>query len=140
MSAKKGRRKIETRTLLYISLVIIIIGAAYIFISSQESTPTYYDPEYVLANSAYFIESGETIIVRGYYDADVVEGGGIVSDYQAVGSELPATGLRLNATAVENVTTKLKEGVLLYFTGHLEYIDPDNVYSDVVFIATEITN
>ena len=140
MSAKKGRRKIETRTLLYILLVIIIICGAYIFISSQEPTPTYYNPEYVKANSASFIESGETIIIEGYYDSNV-EGGGIVkTSYQDPGSGTPATGLKLDASNVANFSEKLIENTKLHFTGHLEYITPDNMYSGVVFIASEITD
>jgi len=140
MSAKKGRRKIETRTLLYISLVIIIIGGVYIFISNQPPEIKKYSPSSVKANSAYFIEKGETIIVRGYYYD--VEGGVIVDDFRDIGSELPPSGLKLDATGVDNVTTKLSEGILLYFTGHLEYIDldPEVEFRDVIFIATEITN
>ena len=141
MSAKKGRKMIETRTLLYILLVIIIIGAAYIFITSQEPAEPWYDPDYVLSNKESFVKSGETIIIEGYYDADVVDGGGIVkSSYQDPGSGEPTNGLRLNTDNVKNASDKKVENVKLHFTGHLEYIDSDNPFSGVVFIASEISD
>ena len=138
MSATKGRRKIETRTLLYILLVVVIIGGVYIFITNQPPEIEKYSPSDVIDDKIDLIESGETIIVRGYYYADVKDGG-LVDVFRDIGSEVPASGLKLDATGVDNVTIKLSEGVRLDFTGHLEYIDPDKPFSDVIFIATEIT-
>jgi len=134
MSVKKSRRKIETRTILYILIVIIIIGGAYIFITSQPASKTYYDPIKVLNNKEKFVEMGE-IIIEGYYDADVVEGGGIVSTSNTdPGSEEQPTGLRLDITNVEN-TSKLQENVKLHFTGTLVKDETDPLGNAVIFQA-----
>ena len=140
MSAKKGRKMIETRTLLYILLVIIIIGGIYIFISSQGPAEKWYDPEYILSNKESFVESGETIIIEGYYDPITGDGSIVKSSYQDPGSEPSTRALKLDATNVANYTEKLVEHTKLHFTGHLEYIDSDNPFSGVVFIASEISD
>lgn len=137
MSAKKGKRKIETRTVLYILLVLVIIGGAYVFISSQEEMPTYYSPSYVLKNSDRFIEENETIIIKGYWDANVVEGGGLIDDFQDIGSGEITNVLKLDYTNVLNASTKLDQNLMLLFTGKLA-IDPSNPLA-IIFEATEIT-
>ena len=136
MSAKKGKRKIETKTVLYILLVLVIIGGAYVFISSQEETPTYYSPSYVLKNSDRFIEENKAIIIKGYWDANVVEGGGLIDDFQDIGSGEITNVLKLDYTNVLNASTKLDQNLMLLFTGKLA-IDPSNPLA-IIFEATEI--
>jgi len=138
MVAKKGRRKIETKTVLYILIIVIIIGGIYIFISSQPPKTDYRDPEDVLANKDDIISRNQTIIIRGYYDADVVEGGGIVSiSYAHSGAEDPTHGLPLDTTKVDNLS-KLRENEVLLFTGKLVYDESDPFGNSVIFEATKI--
>jgi len=135
MSAKKGKRKIETKTVLYILLVLVIICGAYVFISSQEEPPTYYDPIYVLENEDRFMS--KNILIEGYYDENV----GIASFPESVASGPLTKGLGIDPSNLDNDSkNNLTENRKLYFAGHLEYIDPDNVeISGVVFILDKVT-
>jgi len=99
--------------------------------------PTYYTPDYVLSNKETFLKKGE-IIIEGYYDANVVEGGGIVSTlYLDPGSGEPTNGLRLDITNVED-TSNLSENIILYFNGTLVKDETDPLSNAVIFQATNI--
>jgi len=134
MSAKKGRRKIETRTLLYILIAIVIISAAYTYISSLPAATKYYSVESVLSNKENYI--GKTITIKAYYDADL----GIVDDIETVSSGAPTSGLKIDSSNLDNTSkNNLIENKKLHFAGHLEYIDPKNELIGVIFTLDEVT-
>ena len=140
MSAKKGKRKIETRTLLYILLAIVIIGGGYLYITSQEASDDYYYVDYVLENSDTFIKNNQTIIVEGYLDLDLDNDVFIVPIYQDDVTGKSPTRLRLDYSNIENFTTTYLNNEKYHFTGKLIKDESDPFGLAVTFIMTDITD
>lgn len=140
MSAKKGKRKLETKTLLYILLVIVIIGGGYVYITTLEPTADYYYVGYVLENSDSFIENNQTIIVEGYLDLELDNDVFIVPILQDEKSGKSPTRLKLDYSNIENFTTTYQENVKYHFTGTLKKDESDPHNLAVIFVMTGITD
>ncbi len=131
MSVK--RRKYDTKTILIVLFVIVVIAAGYILITNLPAEEDWLTPEELLGNKNTYLD-GRTIVVRGYYDSNERA---IVSTTKNVEKSI----LPLNYSSVKNATDILKDGVKFDFTGILESVDtggsvpPGTV---VVFVAEQI--
>lgn len=131
MSVK--RRKYDTRTILIVLFVIVVIAAGYILITNLPAEEDWLTPEELLGNKNTYLD-GRTIVVRGYYDSNERA---IVSTTKNVEKSI----LPLNYSSVKNATDILRDGVKFDFTGILEAVDtggsvpPGTV---VVFVAEQI--
>jgi len=131
MSVK--RRKYDTRTILIVLFVIVVIAAGYILITNLPAEEDWLTPEELLGNKNTYLD-GRTIVVRGYYDSNE---GAIVSTTKNVEKSI----LPLDYSNVKNATDILRDGVKFDFTGILEAVDtggsvpPGTV---VVFVAEQI--
>lgn len=126
----KGK-KIENRTILIISAIILIILAGYYIITNLPPEENYLTVEEVLRNKDRYLNNG-TIIVRGYYDSDAIA---IVSTTSDVTGK---SSLDLDPYGVENYSDILTNDVKFDFTGILEEVNvglPGNI---VILKATEI--
>ena len=126
----KGK-KIENRTILIISAIILIILAGYYIITNLPAEENYHTVEEVLRNKERYLNSG-TIVVRGYYDSNAIA---IVS----TPSDLTGKSiLRVDHSEVQNASDILINDVKFDFTGVLQELnvgDPGNI---VIFIANKI--
>lgn len=124
-------KKIENRTILIISAIILIILAGYYIITNLPAEKNYLTVEEVLRNKDRYLNSG-TIIVRGYYDSDAIAVVSTTSD--VVGKP----SLDLDPYGVENYSEILENDVKFDFTGDLQEVNvglPGNI---VILKATKI--
>ena len=132
MSAK--RRKYDTRTILMVLLVLVIIVSAYSIITNLPPAEEYLTAEEVLANKDYYLD-GQSITIKGFY---IFEGG----DPVIVSTLATTTGrssLSLNFdTLTYNETDILRTDTKFKFTGFLALEDEDNPLSPVIFIVEKI--
>ena len=129
---KKGRRY-DTRTILMILLVILVIAAAYIVISNLPAEEDFLSVEEVLRNKETYLN--KIIAVKGFYDID--------GDQNVVVSTLDTTTgrslLRLDLTGFKNNETDiLKEGEKFTFTGLFKYEFENIPISDVILEVNKI--
>jgi len=110
MSAK--RSKIDTRTMLYILIVVLIVIGAYYFISNMSEPEKWYSPGDVRENLV-----GQKINVQGFYEPDLYDGS-IVSDYNNVDEGF----LRVDLSNVDSNLLPLKTQTKFKFTGELQEI------------------
>ena len=114
--AKKGSR-FDTRTLLIILLVIVIIGAGYVVITNLPEEIDFITPGEIVNNPSNFL--AQDVIVKGYYDKDS-------ADFDIVVSTLSTTEGRdelkidLEGLRETNETDDLRTGKLYFFTGKIE--------------------
>jgi len=126
----KGK-KIENRTILIISAIILIIFAGYYIIINLPAQENYLTVEEVLRNKDNYIN--KSIVIRGYYDSDATA---IVSTTSDVTGK---SSLRLDYTGVINASDILRNGVKFDFTGDLQEVNigiPGN--NIVILIANKI--
>jgi hypothetical protein len=133
MSAK--RSKLDTRTILYILIIILVIVGGYYLITNMPEEVKTYSPDDVLRQQNQLI--GKTIVVEGYYDPDIYSGS-IVSTTVA-----PTSGLRADISGLDNESLPLNTNVKYEFKGVLERITeesegpaPPNVV--VILIVDEV--
>ena len=127
------RRKFDTRTILIVLFVIVILAAAYIVITNLPVEEDYLTPEEVLGNKELYL-NGDPIVVKGYY---IYEAGNpvVVSTLSTV---VGRSSLRLNFDNLdENETDILRTNVKFKFTGILTLVDENNPYA-VIFIVEKI--
>ena len=131
--ASKGRR-LSTRTVLIILLILIIIGAGYIIITNLPEEIDFKTPDEILKNKEGFLN--QKVTVKGYYDKDP-------GDFPIIVSTMSTTTgraeLKLDYSNIPNATDDLREGTTLYyFTGTIVWEDPENPFNvDVILIADE---
>ena len=126
----KGK-KIENRTILIISVIILIILAGYYIIINLPAEKDYLTVEEVLRNKDRYLNNG-TIIVRGYYDSNTQSIVPTTSDVTGKSS------LRLDYTGVTNATDIIENDVKFDFSGILDEVNvglPGNI---VILKATKI--
>jgi len=118
MSAK-GKRWISSKILIIFLLIISIIAAAYILLTSNPGkTENILTVKEVLDRSEELIRTQEEITVEGYYnyyDVDIAE----VTDTITLPGGVPPEDKLLVDRSDINVT--LDEGNLYHFTGKLTY-------------------
>ena len=131
MSAKKKR--FDTRTILIVLFVIVVIAAGYIVITNLPAEEEYLTPEEVLRNKDNYLN--ETIIVKGLYDLD----GGkdvVVSTMSTVNGRAP---LEIDLEGFsENETDILKTGNKYKFTGVLKLNEEDQLGVSVKLVVEKI--
>ena len=108
----KGK-KIENRTILIISAIILIIFAGYYIVINLPSEVNYLSVEEVLRNKDMYINSG-TIVIRGYYDSNIQAIVSTMSDI--IGKSI----LKVDYSEVQNALDILIKGVKFDFTGELQ--------------------
>ena len=122
-------KRFDTRKILIILLVLLIIGAGYIVITSLPPEEKYLYPEDVLRNKSQYIN--QTISVRGYY---------IIEQTPEIVSTLSTTAgrsaLKLDYSHIKN-TTGLVTGTLYIFTGKLIEDTSNPVALDVILFAED---
>ncbi len=136
MSAKKARRW-NTRTILTVLLIVLIVAALSLYILNLEEPPRYYDPEDLRNNPGSFI--GETVTVEGYYyDAGTgLEEGFITS--QPTTQLTPPDSTQTLDVNYSNVNITLVDGREYRFTGKLIWVEDTPIPEDaVIFIAEKI--
>ena len=116
MSAK--RRKFDTRTILIMLFVIVIIAAAYIYITNLPAEENTLTPEEVRRNIPTYLN--KKIVVKGYYEPDIDEGS-IVSNPIDQLSPPPDSWLRIDITNLSNES--LYTDVKYHFTGVLTELE-----------------
>ncbi len=130
--AKKGRM-FDTRTLLIIFFVIVVIGAIYLIITNLPAQEDFLSPDEVLVNKEFYLN--KTIIVKGFYDKD--------GSTDVVVSTMDTTegraALKLDFSGFKNNETDvLKIGIKFTFTGTLTYDDVNNPLGPVILVVEEI--
>ncbi len=65
----RGKKLIETKTLIYILIVLLIAGGVYLLISSTEDTEKVYDIEDIYAKNDGLGFINKTITIKGYYNS-----------------------------------------------------------------------
>jgi hypothetical protein len=128
MSAKKNI--FDTKTIIYLLIVILIIAGIYIVVTSpqpEDQIQTYYPNEILENPQTQENLIGERIIIEGYYDTEH----GIVSTPND-----PLVGIALDDTQLDNKTSDLplESNTKYEFTGILQR-DPSPLSSSVLFIA-----
>lgn len=132
MSAKKKR--FDTRTILIVLFVIVIIAAGYIVITNLPAEEEYLIPEEVLSNRDFYL-NGEPIVVKGYYDLDGNDPV-VVSTMSTIEGR---TTLELDLEGLsDNETDILRTGNKYKFTGVLNLVDENNPLGPVIFVVEKI--
>ena len=130
MVAKK--RRFETRTVLIVLFVIVVIASAYIIITNLPVEENYLTPEEILLNKYKYLD--QKIIVRGYYD--IVGGSPVI-----VSTMVTTTGrstLKFDFSMVDNATDDLYIGTYKYdFSGTLKEDESNPISFDVILILEE---
>ena len=126
-------RKFDTRSILIVLFVIVVIAAIYILITNLPEEEDFLTPEEVLNNKDIYL-NGETIVIKGYFIYD--------GDYPAVVSNLATTTgrpvLRLDYSDVENADDILKTEDTFKFTGILIIDEADPLGLAVKFMVEKI--
>ena len=134
MSAK--RKRFDTRTVLIVLLVIVIIASAYIVITNLPAEENYLSPEEVTRNPQLYLN--DEIIVEGYYEPDI-EGGSIVSLPTDPLSAPPGSWLKLDISNVGNESLPLYSDIKYHFTGLLTETIPTGSPAVVyVFVVEKV--
>jgi len=132
MSAKKKR--FDTRTILIVLFVIVIIAAGYIVITNLPAEEEYLIPEEVISNRDFYL-NGEPIVVKGYYDLDGNDPV-VVSTMSTIEGR---TTLELDFEGFsDNETDILRTGNKYKFTGVLILVDENNPLGPVIFVVEKI--
>ena len=126
----KGK-KIENRTILIISAIILIILAGYYIITHLPEEINYLTVEEVLRNKDNYLNSG-AIVVRGYYDSIALAIVSTMSD--VTGKSI----LKLDHSEVQNASDILRNGVKFDFTGVLQEVNVGLPANIVIFKANKI--
>ena len=130
MSPGQNRQKI-LNIVLVLLVVVVTIGAAYLFVTNSTNNPVIYSVEDVVKNSNKYI--GKVINVDGYYNADNT----ITSVIRTSGqqSTVVPTWLPVDISGVVNIS--LANNLKYRFTGTLTS-DPSNLGSSIILIADNI--
>ena len=131
MSAK--RKRFDTRTVLIILFIIVIIAAGYIFITNLPAEEETFAPEELLMNPGKYLNV-ESIVVKGFY-VITTEGPSIVSTLSTVTGR---PSLRLDYSGVANATDILITDTKYKFTGVLTLVDENNPLGPLIFVAEQI--
>ena len=127
--AKKGKR-FDTRTLLIILLVLVIIGAGYVIVTNLPEEIDFVTPDEIKTNKSNFLN--QKVIVKGYYDTNANQPV-IVSTMSNPGER---EELKLDYSNIPNATDDLRVGTVYYFTGTI-IEDPDSIIFDVKLVANK---
>ncbi|MDH7507275.1 MAG: hypothetical protein QHH15_05780 [Candidatus Thermoplasmatota archaeon] len=65
------KRNIENRTILIISILVLIILAGYFILINLPVSKNYFSVQEVLLNKEKYLNNG-TITIRGYYDSNLI--------------------------------------------------------------------
>ncbi len=114
------RRRFDTRTILIISLIIVIIAAVYLLVTNLPVEEKFLTPELVANNIQQYLN--KSIIVEGYYEPDIEEGS-IVSKPIDQLSGPPSSWLRIDVSNLDNETLPLFTDVKYRFTGIVKQLD-----------------
>jgi hypothetical protein len=114
------RRRFETRTVLIVLSIILIIIAVYILITNLPVNEEYLTPEVVANNIQQYLN--KSIIVEGYYEPDIEEGS-IVSKPIDQMSGPPTSWLRIDVSNLDNASLPLFTDVKYHFTGTVKQLD-----------------
>lgn len=134
---RKGKKLINTRTILIILLAVCVVAVAYILITADSGdSQEIFTVKKVIEKSDELIESQEEITVVGYYnyfDENTAE----VTDTQILpNAPLPQHKLLVDYSGVENPPALNTGNAKYFFTGILE---KDNQNPDLLrLIATKI--
>ena len=118
MNAKKKR--FDTRNILIILIIIVIIGAGYTLITNLPAEIDTLSPQEVRRNIRTYLN--KTIIVEGYYEPDIEEGS-IVSRPINQLSEPPDSWLKIDVTNLDNKSLPLSSDIKYHFTGVLTELE-----------------
>lgn len=130
MVAKK--RRFETRTILIVIFVIVVIASGYILITNLPAEVDYLTPEEILLNKSEYLN--QNIIVRGYYD---IEGGAPVIVSTMVTTAGRST-LKFDYSNIENATDDLFIGTYKYdFSGLLIRDESNPIGFDVILVLDD---
>jgi hypothetical protein len=137
MSAR--RRKLETRTLLTILLVVLIIIAIAYFILNSPDEPRVLTVEEVLTNpDTYLFENiNDVIIVKG--ELSSIHG---TYNYSLIHPTTdpnpdPTRWLNLDTSAIKNETTELSTGTIYKISGRLMKDESSPAGLSVILIVTD---
>jgi hypothetical protein len=125
----KGK-KIENRTILIISAVILIILAGYYIITNLPAQENYLTVEEVLRNKDNYIN--KSIVIRGYYDSN---GPAIVSKPSDVTGK---SSLIVDHSQVQNASDILINDKKYDFTGTLQETNVGGPGNIVIFKVSKI--
>jgi cytochrome c-type biogenesis protein CcmE len=109
------KKRFNTKTFLYILLVIVIIGAGYIVITNLPPSIDFLNPGEVLQNPQKYLN--KEIIVKGYYAKDSADNPIITNKMDEAASG--RVTLFFDYSNIVNATDDLREGTVYYFTGSL---------------------
>ena len=129
MSPGQNRQKILNIALVLL-VIIVTIGAAYLFLTNSTDNPVIYSVEDVVKNSNNYI--GKVINVDGYYNAD----GTITSTIIPPGSESTEFYKRLPVDTSDVVNASLASNIKYRFTGVLK--SSSGIPATVQLIAEKI--
>ncbi len=113
MSPGRDRQKI-LNIVLVLLVIVVIVGAAYLFVTNSADAPVIYSVEDIVKNSNNYI--GTVINVDGYYNAD----GTITSKIIPSGSQSTVIYKRLPVDISGVVNASLASDLKYRFTGILE--------------------
>jgi flagellar basal body-associated protein FliL len=113
MSPGRDRQKILNIALVLL-VVVVIIGAAYLFLTNSTNNPVIYSVEDVVKNSNNYI--GKVINVDGYYNAD----GTITTVQRTSGQQSTGVPISLPVDTSGVVNASLANDIKYRFTGILE--------------------
>ena len=131
MSAK--RRRFDTRTVLTVLFIIVVIAAVYVLITNLPVEEDVLSPEEITRNPQLYL--GEKIVVEGYYEADI-DGGSIVS-IPVDPISPPPESLRIDISNLGNETLPLYADLKYHFTGVLTQLDPGSSPTIVYILVVE---
>ena len=133
------RRRFDTRTVLIVLFVILIIVAVYFLITNLPVKEEYLTPEMVANNIQQYIN--KSIVVEGYYEPDIEEGS-IVSKPIDQMSGPPRSWLRIDVSNLGNESLPLYTDKKYHFTGIVSQLDigssPTPVYKLFVEKVDEV--
>ena len=133
------RRRFDTRTVLIVLFVILIIVAVYFLITNLPVKEEYLTPEMVANNIQQYIN--KSIVVEGYYEPDIEEGS-IVSKPIDQMSGPPRSWLRIDVSNLGIESLPLYTDKKYHFTGIVIQLDigssPTPVYKLFVEKVDEV--
>ena len=129
--AKKSR-KFDTRTVLIILLVIVIIGALYVIITNLPPEIDTLTPDDILRNKSGYLD--QEVVVKGYFDFD----GGNPVIVSRLSTTEGRAALKLDYSNIEtNESDGLIQGDIYRFTGTIVEDTSNPIVFDVILVLEE---
>jgi len=130
MSPVQNRQKI-LNIVLVLLVVVVTIGAAYLFLTNSTNNPVIYSVEDIVKNSNNYI--GKVINVDGYYNAD----GTITTVQRTSGQQSTGAPMSLPVDISNVVNASPATNIKYRFTGILES-NQSNPGNPIILIADKI--